>query len=153
MAKDIIENCAMVICWGGDLETTPWGFGGQQGTLMSYLLTEAGIKQVFICPDLNYAAALHADKWIPVMPNTDAALQLAVIYMWVKEGTYNAEYVGTHTVGFDRVKAYVMGDEDGVPKSPAWASPKCGVPEGTIRALARAWASKTTRSSTNLVGA
>ncbi len=144
VAKDIIENCDMVICWGGDLETTPWGFGGQQGTFMSYFLTEAGIKQVFVCPDLNYAAAIHADKWIPVLPNTDAALQLAVIYMWVKEGTYNKEYVDSHVVGFDKLRAYVMGEEDGVAKTPAWASPKCGVPEWTIKALARSFASKIT---------
>ncbi len=60
----------------------------------------SGIKQVYICPDLNYGAAIHADKWIPVLPNTDAALQLAIIYMWITEGTYDKEYVETHTVGY-----------------------------------------------------
>ncbi len=30
--KDITENCDMVLFWGGDPETTPWGFGGQNGT-------------------------------------------------------------------------------------------------------------------------
>ncbi|MCL1829765.1 MAG: molybdopterin-dependent oxidoreductase, partial [Oscillospiraceae bacterium] len=39
---------------------------------------------------------------------------------------------------------YVLGKEDGVPKTPAWASPKCGVPEWTIKALARDWALKVT---------
>ena len=61
---------------------------------------EVGIKQVYICPDLNYGAAVHADKWIPILPNTDAALQLAIIYIWITEGTYDKEYVKTHTVGF-----------------------------------------------------
>jgi trimethylamine-N-oxide reductase (cytochrome c) len=28
--------------------------------------------------------AVHADKWIPVLPNTDAALQLAIAYTWIK---------------------------------------------------------------------
>ena len=36
-----------------------------------------------------------------------------------------------------------MGKEDGIPKTPEWASPKCGVPEWTIKALARDFASKT----------
>jgi anaerobic selenocysteine-containing dehydrogenase len=101
------------------------------------------MKQVYINPDLNYAAAIHADKWIPVLPNTDAALQLGVMYVWITEGTYDKEYVATHTVGFDKVKAYVLGEEDGVPKTPAWAAPKCGVPSWTIKALARDWAKKT----------
>ena len=77
------------------------------------------------------------------MPNTDAALQLAIIYIWIKEGTWNKEYVKTHTVGLDKVEDYVLGKEDGVPKTPEWASKKCGVPEWTIKALARDWAKKT----------
>ena len=104
---------------------------------------KCGIKQVYICPDLNYGAAVHADKWIPILPNTDAALQLAIIYTWIKEGTYDKEYVKTHTVGFDKIEDYVLGKEDGIPKTPEWASEKCGVPEWTIKALARDWAKKT----------
>ena len=144
IVKDMTENCDMVLLWGGDPETTPWGFRGQIPSRLCYFWSEIGIKQVYICPDLNYGAAVHADKWIPILPNTDAALQLAIIYMWIKEGTYDTEYVETHTVGFDQVKAYVMGTEDGIPKTPEWASPKCGVPEWTIKALAREFASKTT---------
>ena len=108
---------------------------------LCYFWSKAGIKQVYICPDLNYGAAVHADKWIPVLPNTDAALQLAIIYTWITEGTYDKEYVRTHTVGFDKVEDYVLGKEDGVPKTPEWASAKCGVPEWTIKALAREFAS------------
>jgi molybdopterin guanine dinucleotide-containing S/N-oxide reductase-like protein len=142
IVKDMTENCDMVLFWGGDPETTPWGFTGQCATRLCYFWTEAGIKQVYICPDLNYGAAVHADKWIPILPNTDAALQLAIIYVWVTEGTYKKDYVKTHAVGMDKVEAYVLGKEDGVPKTPAWASKKCGVPEWTIKALAREWAKK-----------
>jgi molybdopterin guanine dinucleotide-containing S/N-oxide reductase-like protein len=142
--KDVAENCQMVLFWGCDPETTPWGFSGQTATRFCYYWTELGIKQVYICPDLNYGAAVHADKWIPVLPNTDAALQLAIIYVWITEGTYDKEYVKTHTVGMDKVEDYVMGKEDGIPKTPAWASAKCGVPSWTIKALARQFAGKRT---------
>ncbi|OGO24120.1 MAG: dehydrogenase [Chloroflexi bacterium RBG_16_50_9] len=142
--KDVTENSEMILIWGGDPETTPWGFNGQLASRLCFFWTEVGLKQIYICPELNYAAAIHADKWIPVLPNTDAALQLAIIYTWIKEGTYKKDYVATHTVGMDKVEAYVMGKEDGVPKSPEWASPKCGVPEWTIKALAREFAKKRT---------
>jgi molybdopterin guanine dinucleotide-containing S/N-oxide reductase-like protein len=142
LIKDITENCDMVLCWGCDAETTPWGFTGQYATRILYFWGQAGIKQVYICPDLNYAAAIHADKWIPILPNTDAALQLAIIYTWIKEGTYKKEYIKTHTIGFEKIIDYVMGKVDDIPKTPEWASKKCGVPEWTIKALARDWAKK-----------
>ncbi len=142
--KDMTEYDEMILFWGCDPETTPWGFSGQSGSPLCYFWTEAGIKQVYICPELNFGAAVHADKWIPVLPNTDAALQLAIAYTWIKEGSYKKHYVATHTVGFDKFADYVLGKEDGVPKTPAWASPKCGVPEWTIKALAREWGSKIT---------
>jgi trimethylamine-N-oxide reductase (cytochrome c) len=144
LIKDISENCDMVLLWGCDPETTPWGFTGQYATRICYFWTQAGIKQVYICPELNYGAAVHADKWIPVLPNTDAALQLAIIYVWIKEGTWNKEYIKTHAVGMDKIEDYVLGKEDGIPKTPEWASKKCGVPEWTIKALAREFAKKVT---------
>ena len=116
--KDVVENCEMVLKWGCDDETTPWGFTGQNATNISYFFTKAGIKQVYICPELNFGAAVHADKWIPILPNTDAALQLAIIYVWLKEDLWDKEYVATHAVGMDKVAAYVLGEEDGVPKTP-----------------------------------
>ncbi len=144
IVKDTMDHAEMVLFWGCDPETTPWGFTGQFAGKLCYFWKELGIKQVYVCPDLNYGAAVHADKWIPVLPNTDAALQLAIAYLWIKEDTYNKEYVDTHVVGFDKFSAYVMGEEDGIPKSPEWAAKKCGVPEWTIKALAREFARKTT---------
>jgi anaerobic selenocysteine-containing dehydrogenase len=101
--KDVSENSQLLLFWGCDPETTPWGFAGQLPSRMCYFWTDIGIKQVYVCPDLNYGAAVHADKWIPILPNTDAAMQLAVAYTWMQEGTYDQEYVATHTVGFDNL--------------------------------------------------
>jgi anaerobic selenocysteine-containing dehydrogenase len=144
IVKDMSENAEMLLFWGCDPETTPYFYLAGLPSQLCYFWKEVGIKQVYICPDLNYGAAVHADKWIPVLPNTDVALQLAIIYMWITEGTYDKEYVATHTVGFDKVEAYILGKEDGIPKTPEWASTKCGVPEWTIKALAREFAAKTT---------
>jgi anaerobic selenocysteine-containing dehydrogenase len=142
--SDTTQHTEMLIHIGADLETTPWGFGSQFPTQVLYYWTSIGKKHVFVCPDLNYSAAVHADKWIPILPNTDAALHLAIAYTWITEGTYDKDYVATHVVGFDKFSDYVMGKEDGVPKTPEWASKKCDVPEWTIKALAREWAKKVT---------
>jgi molybdopterin guanine dinucleotide-containing S/N-oxide reductase-like protein len=127
-----------------DWETTSGGAHPRWISRYLYWFTELGIKQIYVSPDLNYSAGVHADKWIPILPNTDAALQLAIAYQWVTEGTYDKEYVKTHVVGFDKFVDYVLGKEDKVPKTPEWASKKCGVSEWTIKALAKQRAKLTT---------
>ena len=139
---DIAKHSNLLLFWGCDPETTPLGVVSQLPSRLCYWYTQIGLKSVYICPDLNYGAAVHADKWIPILPNTDAALQLAIAYMWITEDTYEKDYMATHAYGFERFADYVLGKEDGVPKTPAWASVKCGVPEWTIKALARDWAKK-----------
>jgi anaerobic selenocysteine-containing dehydrogenase len=141
---DIAENSQLLLFWGCDPEVTPLGFNGQMASRLCYWWTELGIKSIYICPDLNYGAAVHADKWIPIKPCTDAALQLAIAYVWIKEDIYDKSYVASHTYGFEKFEEYVLGKEDGIPKTPEWASSKCGIPEWTIKALAREWASKRT---------
>ncbi|MFC1868670.1 molybdopterin-dependent oxidoreductase [Thermodesulfobacteriota bacterium] len=141
---DISENTELLLYWGCDAETTTWGWGGQTPSRLMYWFTELGIKSIFICPDLNYAAAIHADKWIPILPNTDAAMHLAIAYLWITEGTYDKDYVATHSVGFEKVRDYVLGKEDGIPKTPKWASELTNVPSRIIKALAREWASRAT---------
>ena len=144
LVNDMTMNTQLLVVQGGDLETTPWGFRGQFASRLMFFWQKSGMEQVYICPDLNYSAAIHANKWIPVLPNTDAALQLAIIYTWVTEGTYDKEYVKTHAVGMDKIEAYVLGKVDGVVKTPKWAEEKCGVPSYTIKALARRWATRAT---------
>ena len=47
-------------------------------------------------------------------------------------------------MGFEQWKAYVLGESDGLPKTPGWAEEETGIAAREIRALARLWASKTT---------
>jgi trimethylamine-N-oxide reductase (cytochrome c) len=137
---DIAKNSDTVLFWGCDVCTTPWAWGGQFPSRYCFFLTDIGIKQIYICPDLNYGAAAHADKWIPVLPNTDSALQLAIAYVWFEENLYDKEYIETHTLGFDWFQYHVSGGDDGIKKTPEWAELICGVPARTIKALARHWA-------------
>lgn len=141
---DIAENAELLLFWGCDQETTPWGWEGQMASRLSYWFTDLNIQQIYIAPDLNYAAGVHADRWIPIRPNTDAAFYLAIAYTWITEGTYDKDYVATHTHGFDEFKDYVLGKEDGIPKTPKWAEEFTGVPARIAEGLAQLWGSKRT---------
>jgi len=144
---DVLEHAEMVIFSGNDPEATGLGMSGSIALEMPKWLKKAGIKIIAISPDLNYAAGVGADKWIPLKPNTDAALYLALAHVWMAEGLYDKDYVRTHTVGFEAFERHVKGEDDGVAKTPAWAEQITGVPTHTIRALAREWAAKKTSFS------
>ncbi len=142
---DITKNCKMLLYWGCDNETTTWGWVGQIPSMLSYWFTDCGIESIAIAPDLNYSAAVHADKWIPVYPNTDLALQMAIAYVWLTEDLYDKDYIETHSIGFDWIKYEVLeGGASGIPKTPEWASKLCGVPSRIIKKLARKWAAEPT---------
>jgi anaerobic selenocysteine-containing dehydrogenase len=143
LLEDTMQNCELLINVG-DVETTQYAFAAQDVSMRIVWLKELGVKKISITPDLNQEAGLHSAKWIPVLPGTDAAWAAAVAYVWINEGTYYKDYVYTHGYGFDKWKDYVLGVEDGVPKTPEWAEPITGIKARIIRALAREWASKKT---------
>lgn len=134
---EVSKNTGMIICQGGDPETTQ-NFASQYESHFIRYWLDLGKKFIIVDPFCNYTAVCHNEmKWVPILPNTDAAMDFGMMYVWITEDLYDKDYIETHTVGFDKVKAYVLGEEDGIPKTPAWASEICGVPEWTIKALAR----------------
>jgi len=141
---DIAKNTELILFWAADPETTSVGFDGYMASRLSQWIHSLGIKYVHIDPALNYSGCYQADKWIPVLPNTDAALYLGIAYTWLTEGTYDREYIEKYVLGYEAFFDYVLGKEDGVPKTAKWASGKCGVDPWTIKALARDWAKKVT---------
>ncbi len=83
-------------------------------------------------------------EWIPLRPASDTALMLALAHVLESESLTDHEFLARYATGFDRFRAYLMGESDGQPKSAEWASPLCGVEAETIQALARRMA--TTRT-------
>ncbi len=143
LLEDVMLNAKLLVCWSTDSLTTNAAASFDSFQVIHWL-KEIGIKQVYIMPDLAHQASKYADKWIAVRPGTDPSLAAAIANVWITEGTYMKDYVNTHGYGFDKWNAYVMGTEDGVPKTPEWAEKISGVKARDIRALAREWASKPT---------
>ena len=71
-------------------------------------------------------------------------MAMAIAYVWITEDTYDKDYVANRTVGFEEFKTHVLGETDGVPKTPEWAAEESGVEARVIRTLAREWAAKRT---------
>lgn len=50
------------------------------------------------------------------------------------------DFIQKYTYGFNHYHDYISGKDDGIEKSPQWASPICGIPADTIRTIAREYA-------------
>ena len=144
MLEEALKYTDQVIFWGVDPNTSAGGYCGQDSMKWRLWLKELGIKMIFIDPWCNFTAASWGDKWMAPRPGTDAAMAEAIAYVWIKEGTYDESFVENRTVGFDEFKKHILGEENGTPRTPGWASEICGIPARDITALAREWAAKPT---------
>ena len=142
--EDIVRECEMVVFWSSDPEATSGVYGAFEGTVRRQWLKELGIKMVHIDPFYNHTAALLGGKWFAPRPATGNALALAIAYVWITEDLYDKEYVAARTTGFDKWKDYILGYDDGIPKTPGWQEKEAGIPAKDVRALAREWGSKKT---------
>ncbi|OFW60811.1 MAG: pyrogallol hydroxytransferase large subunit [Actinobacteria bacterium RBG_16_64_13] len=142
--EDCLQNAEMLVFWSSDPEATSGIYGAQEGTVRRLWLKDLGIPLVHIDPFFNHTAAWLGGKWLAPRPGTDSALVLAIAHVWITEDLYDKEYVSERTVGFDRWKGYVLGEDDGVPKTPEWQEAETGVPARDVRVLAREWGSKRT---------
>lgn len=142
--EDCLREAELIVFWSSDPESTGGSYGAFEGTQRRLFAKDIGIEMVHIDPNLNYTASLLGGKWIPIVPGTDPALAHAIAHVWMTEGLYDKAYVANRTTGFDKYEAYVLGTEDGVPKTPEWQAPETGVPAATVRALARKWGSRKT---------
>ena len=61
---------------------------------------------------------------------------MAMCYVIVKNGLYDKEFVTNWSIGFDEFKKRLMGEEDGIARTPQWASKISGVPAETIERIA-----------------
>ena len=138
--EDCLKEAEMIVFWSSDPDTT-YGF---EGARRREWARELGIKMVHIDPHLNHTAAHLGGKWIAPKAGTDPALAQALCHVWISEGLYDKEFVEQKTTGFDEWKAYILGESDGVPKTPEWQQAETGVPARDVRALAREWGTKKT---------
>ena len=152
--EDCLQNCDMIVSWAADPESTSGSYGAQEGTTRRQWLKDPklAIKVVHVDPYYNATAQFLPGKWFAPKPTTSVAMAMAIAYVWIKEDLYDKSYVETHTVGFDKWKAYLLGDDDGIAKTPEWQEKETGVPAKDVRALAREWGQEARLSRARRLG-
>lgn len=106
---------------------------------------EHGVDFVYVGPTYNVTASTLGARWIRVRPGTDTAFLLAVTYEMIRLDNERGDiidwdFINERTVGFtpetmpedattdENFRDYVLGEYDGIPKTPEWASEICGTP-------------------------
>jgi trimethylamine-N-oxide reductase (cytochrome c) len=142
--EDCLKEAELIVFWSSDPESTSGVYGAFEGTLRRQWAKELGIRMVHIDPYFNHTAALLGGKWIAPRPDTGNAMALAIAHVWISEDLYDKAYVAARTIGFDKWRAYILGETDNIPKTPEWQEGETTVPAKDVRALARMWGRRKT---------
>lgn len=144
-----IENTKLVVMFGNNPAETRMSGGG-----ITYFLEQArersNARMIVIDPRYTDTAAGREDEWIPIRPGTDAALVAGIAWVLINENMVDQPFLDTYCVGYDEktlpegapanghYKAYILGQgDDGIAKTPQWASAVTGIPVDRIVKLAR----------------
>jgi len=144
----IAKHTRLMVLFGGmapkNSEVNNGGVGRHEVGDWLARVRQAGVTFVNISPLRDDAADFLGAEWLPLRPNTDVALMLGLAHTLIAEHLHDRAFLDTYTVGFERLRAYVMGESDGTPKDPAWAADITQIPASTIRTLARRMAAERT---------
>lgn len=144
-----IENSKLVVMFGNNPAETRMSGGG-----ITWYLEQArersNARMIVIDPRYTDTAAGREDEWIPIRPGTDAALVAGIAWVLINEDLVDQPFLDKYCVGYDEktlpagvpanghYKAYILGEgDDGIAKTPQWASRITGIPTDRIIKLAR----------------
>ncbi len=147
----IVGHTELFVAFGGlPLKNAQVSAGGVSQHRVPKLLRaarESGTRFVNIGPLRDDVDAALDSEWIAPRPNTDVALMLGLAYVLDTEGLANRAFLASHTVGYGSFRTYLLGESDGTPKTPEWASVITGLSPDLIGDLARRMAKSRTMLS------
>jgi anaerobic dimethyl sulfoxide reductase subunit A len=148
---DAFAHSRLIIMWGWNPAYT---FHGGNTFYYMRMAKQRGCKFVVVDPQYTDSASAYDAWWIPIKPNTDAAMLAAMAHYIFANNLQNQLFIDKFCQGMDEgtmpgamwakgkqnFKDYILGKYDGQPKSPEWAEPICGVKADDIKKLARMYA-------------
>mgnify|MGYP001248712719 CR=1 FL=1 len=146
--KSVAKDGELVVAFGGlpIRNAQVAGGGTAKHSLKPDLLAckDAGVSFISISPLRTDMADELEAEWLAPRPGSDTAIMLGIAYTLIMEGLHDQAFLDRYTVGFDTFKAYLLGENDGQPKTAEWAAEQSEIPSERIKKLAREMASKRT---------
>jgi biotin/methionine sulfoxide reductase len=139
--RDIIAHAKLLVCFGGMLlrngQVTAGGGGSHEMAGWLDRASRAGLRLVNVSPIRGDMPDLPGAAWLPIRPGTDTALMLGMAHVLIAEGLTDTAFLARCTTGYDRLRAYVMGEAGEPARTPQWAAGETGIPAEAIVRLAR----------------
>ncbi|MEE9419667.1 MAG: molybdopterin-dependent oxidoreductase, partial [Desulfatiglandaceae bacterium] len=107
-SRDDMLNSKLIILWGWDPARMISGTNTMYHVIKA---KENGAKVIAIDPRYHDTAATVANEWIPVRPGTDTAVMVAMANVMIKEDLHDQAFLDKYTIGFDKFREYVLGQE------------------------------------------
>lgn len=144
----IAADGELVVAFGGwplkNSQVNAGGVGKHEVAIGQQACKDADVEFIYIGPTRNDMAESLNAEWLSLRPTTDSAMMLALCHSLLVSELYDKDFVRSHCVGFDVFEEYLLGRNDGQPKSARWASEICAIDAETITQLAQKMASKRT---------
>jgi anaerobic dimethyl sulfoxide reductase subunit A len=146
---DAFAHSKLIIMWGWNPAYT---FHGGNTFYYMRMAKQRGCKFVIIDPQYTDSASAYDAWWIPIKPNTDAAMMAGMAHYIFDNNLQDQEFINRFTLGVDQgtmpdwakdrenFRDYIMGTYDGIAKTPEWAANICGVSADDIKKLADMYA-------------
>ena len=146
---DTFAHSKLIIMWGWNPAYT---FHGGNTFYYMRLAKQRGCKFVLVDPQYTDSAGVYDAWWIPIRPNTDAAMLAGMAHYIFTNNLQDQDFINKFCQGMDEgtmpeqfkdkenFKDYILGKYDNTPKTPEWAAEICGVPAADIIKLADMYA-------------
>jgi biotin/methionine sulfoxide reductase len=146
--SSIARHAKLMVLFGGcnpkNMQVTKGGCAGHFSKDHHTELARAGVDVVVVSPIREDGPSEAKPQWIAIRPGTDTAMLLALVHTLIANDLHDEDFLARYCTGFERVRAYVMGQSDGQPKDADWAAPITGIAADAIRALAHRMAANRT---------
>lgn len=146
---DAFAHSKLIIMWGWNPAYT---FHGGNTFYYMRLAKQRGCKFVVVDPQYTDSAASYDAWWIPIKPNTDAAMLAGMAHHIFANNWQDQAFIDKFCLGMDtgtmpeeladkeNFRDYIFGKNDNTPKTPEWAEKICGVSADDIKKLAEMYA-------------
>lgn len=138
--ENLAKHTKLMVCFGGiprrNGQVAPGGNFEHRTRAGLDALGRAGCRFVNVSPLRTDLESSVEVEWLPIRPHTDTAVMLALAHTVIARGRHDTAFLGRYCVGFEAVRAYLFGEQDGAVKDVRWAAAISGVSAARLERLA-----------------